>query len=140
MCWARIYANGISVRTISGSAFLKTLYELFDWNFEMRYRLRGEVLHFGAETVALFDARTPEIYTSRYDMTMPWSKGFGEDYYSYRRSRLPDTSIIDNFSDYDNEPEIQPTAQEVADDNIRLLIEKMQNEGRYSDAPTDILS
>ena len=140
MCWARIYSDRISVRTISGSAFLKTLYELFDWDIEMRYRLRGEVLHYGEKMMALFDVKTPEIFTSRYEMTMPWTTGFGENYYNYRKSRLPEASIMDLFSEYDNEPELQPTAQEIADDNIRLLIEKMQKEGRYSNVSADILS
>ena len=139
MCWARIHTDGVSVRTISASAFIKTLYDLFEWDIEMRYRLRGEILHYNNETVALFDVRTPEIFTSRYDMTMPWATGFGESYYRYKKSRLPDTSIMDFFSEYDNEPELQPTAQDIAEVNIRLLIEKMQKEGRYSNASTDIL-
>ena len=141
MRWARVYADSISVRPISGSAFLKTLYELFGWNIELKYRLRGEVLQYGSEAVALFDTRTPEIFTSRYDVEMPWAIGFGDDYYSYKMSRLPGSSIKDLFMEYDNEPELQPTAQDDADDNTLRLIEKMQTEGgRYSDASTDILT
>lgn len=140
MRWARIYADSISVRPIYGSAFLETLYELFDWNIELRYRLRGEVLQYGDKTVALFDTQTPEIFTSRYDMRMPWAAGFGDEYYNYKTSRLPETSISDYFSEYNNEPELQPTAQEDASDHILKLIEKMQMEGRCADASTDILT
>ena len=140
MRWAKICADGISVRAIGGSAFMETLYELFDWDIEFRYRLRGEVLQYGNNTVALFDTQTPEVFTSRYDKTMPWAIGFGDDYYSYKKARLPEQSIMDSFSEYDNEPDLQPTAQAVADENIRMLIEQMQTEGRYSDASTDILT
>jgi hypothetical protein len=58
-------------------------------------------------------------------MTMPWATGFGDDYYSYRTSRLPESSISGFFSEYDNEPELHPTTQEDADEHIRKIIEKM---------------
>ena len=140
MCWARIYADSISVRLISGSAFLSTLYELFDWDPDKRYRLRGEIIRDENSAIALFDTNMPEIFTSRYEMTMPWATGFGEDYCNYKNSQLPEVPTRNTFSEYSNEPELQPTAQENAVDNVRVLIEKMQKGGRYSDAVTDILS
>jgi hypothetical protein len=140
MCWARIYDDGISVRKISGGAFLNILFELFGWDIELRYRLRGGILRFGEKTVALFDAQTPEIFESRYDMVMPWMDGFGEDYYNYRNSQLPNTFMMDFFLEYTNEPNLQPTTQEAADDHIRSLIEKMQAYGRDLYISSDILS
>ena len=128
MCWARVNTDGFSVRTISGGAFLKTLYELFSWDGDKRYRLRGEVVQTDREIIALFDARKPEIFTSRYDMAIPWATGFGEDYYCYREPRLPDISIVDTFTEYDNEPELQPTTPEAANDNIQSLMVKMQKD------------
>jgi len=140
MCWARIYADGISVRLISGSAFLSTLYELFEWDPDKRYRLRGEIIRDENGAIALFDTHTPEIFTSRYEMTMPWATGFGEDFYAYKSSQPPEVPIADTFLEYSNEPELQPTAQENAVDNVRALIEKMQKDRRCLCADADILS
>ena len=110
---------------------MKTLYELFSWDGDKRYRLRGEVVQTAREMMALFDARTPEIFTSRYDMTMPWATGFGEEYYCYGEPRSPNVSIVDAFTEYDNEPELQPTTPEAANDNIQLLMVKMQKDARH---------
>lgn len=139
MLWARVYADGISARNISASAVLTTLYKILGWDTDKRYRLRGDIIGSGRGAYALFDTKTPEIFSSRYEMTMPWAIWFGEDYYSYRQSRLAFGAIQDVYAEYDSEPEIQPTAQEAADDNIRALIDKMQSKERYSDAGADIL-
>ena len=139
MCWARVYADGISVRTMNASAYLKTLYELFGWDMDMRYRLRGEVIQDGKNTIALFDARRPEIFISRYDMEMPWAIGFGDDYYEYRELQNRDEFMGDSYLEYDSDPDLQPTSQEEAGENIQQLIEKLERDGRYSGASTDIL-
>ena len=138
--WARVYADGISVRAISASAFGNTLYEIFGWDTDKRYRLRGEVIQEGQNTIALFDAKRPEIFTSRYDMEMPWAIGFGDDYYKYRDSQNRDSFVGDSFMEYDSDPDLHPTSKEEAEGSIEALIEKMKNDGRYSDASTDILS
>jgi hypothetical protein len=140
MRWAKIYADYIGVRTISAKAFLDTLFELFNWDIDKRYRLRGEIIQTGRETIAMFDSRKPEIFSSRSDMIMPWLNGFGDDYYGYRKSRPPISGNVDIFSEYDNNSDLQPTGQDEAYDNIRLLIEKMQKDGRCLDNATDILN
>jgi len=133
MLWAKLCADGISVRSISASAYLATLYEIFGWNTDKRYRLRGEIFGTGSGGYALFDTKTPEIFSSRYEMAMPWATGFGEDYYCYRQSRMVFGVIGNGYAEYDSEPELQPTTRETADDNVRALIKKMQSEGRYFD-------
>lgn len=140
MRWARVYADGISVRTISASAFLETLYEIFGWNTDKRYRLRGEIVKNESGVMAFFNARNPEIFTSRYDMEIPWATGFGDDYYRCREAQNREDLIVDSFSEYSNDPGLQPTTQEEADENIQMLMEQMQKDGRHSDADTDILS
>ena len=140
MRWARIYADCISARTISASAYLKTLYEIFGWDMDKRYRLRGEVVHNAGSVMAIFDARKPEIFTSRCDMTMLWATGFGDDYYGYRESQNRAPLTNDNVSEYDNDPDLHPTTQEKADDIIRMITNKLYRDTRYSDASTDILS
>jgi hypothetical protein len=92
----------------------------------MRYRLRGEIVQYNGGTAALFDVQTPEIFTSRYDMTMPWMTDFGEDYYSYKSRQLSEAVILDSVAEYNNEPNLQPTALETVSDNIQQLIKKLQ--------------
>ena len=140
LCWARHYADSISVRTISGSAFLKTLYILFNWDIDKRYRLRGEMIRDGNGSIVLFDARMPEIFTSRYETIMPWATGFGDDYYSYRTSRFPDTQILRDYLDFNADPGLRPTTQEIANKNARLLVDKFQNDGGTLCDSTDILN
>ena len=42
MQWAKMDTSGnIVSRKISGSAFVPTLYELFNWNKDYKYRIRG---------------------------------------------------------------------------------------------------
>jgi hypothetical protein len=132
--WASTNRDGLRTRLVSGAAYLGTIFELFNWKTDKRYRLRGEVFRTDSGIMALFDVRMPEIFTSRYEMIMPWATGFGEKYYSYKTSRLPEASIADAFLEYNNEPDLQPTAPGNASDNVRLLIEEMQNDGGDSSA------
>jgi len=139
MRWAKVRDGRISVREISAAAFIKTLYELFGWDIGMRYRLRGEILRRGGETVAFFDARKPEIFLSRYDVQMPWATGFGENYYRYKNARQISGTISAVFTEYNNEPGLCPTVREDAGAKAQLLIEKLQNGGDSSCDCADIL-
>jgi hypothetical protein len=127
LCWARLRSDGISVRAISGGAFIGMLYTLFGWNTEKRYRLRGEIIKSEKDTAALFDARTPEIFSSRYDFEMPWATSFGEHYITYKNARLTGDLIVSAYSEYDNELDLHPSSQRTANKNIRLLIKNMQD-------------
>jgi len=127
MRWAKIQDDGISVRAISAGAFLDTLYELFDWETEKRYRLRGDILKNEKEIAAIFDVRTPEIFSSRYEFEMPWATSFGEDFSAYKNSRPDDAKIKSKFYEFDKEPDLRPTSQKSAEKNIRELMQKMQS-------------
>lgn len=59
--WARQKKDRLIPRQTGGSAFLPTLYELFCWKTEHKYRLSGVRLTRGAETVLLFDAAGAEL-------------------------------------------------------------------------------
>ena len=127
MCWAVFRGENVCVRTISAGAFLNTLYELFGWDKEKRYRLRGEILGNGNDMYALFDAGTPEIFTARYDFEMPWATDFGEDFQSYKNSRSEAIGAARAFSEYNNKSDLQPSSQKTAKRNVKALIDKMQN-------------
>ena len=125
--WAKIHEEGISVRAVSAGAFLDTLYELFDWESGKRYRLRGEILQNGKEITALFDARKPEIFSSRYEFEMPWATSFGDDFLAYKNSHPSGVKIKSKFYEFDNEPDLCPTSQKSAGKNIYELLQKMKS-------------
>ena len=134
ICWARTYADKLRIRTNSAKAYLNTLFEIFNWDLDNRYRLRGEIIHSGQGTIAFFNARTPEIFAPQAGMIMPWATGFGDDYYSYKESKILISSINGATSEYETEPGLHPTPQADADESIQLLIEEMQSEKGKSDA------
>ena len=127
MRWAMLRGNTISVRAISAGAFLDTLYELFEWDKEKCYRLRGEILGNGNDKYALFDVSAPEIFTTRYNFEMPWATSFGEDFYLYKSSRPESIDVDRTFSEYNNESNLRPSSPKTAKRNVKVLIEKMQS-------------
>jgi hypothetical protein len=139
MRWASINPIGIRPCLISAKAFLKIIYEIFSWDTDKRYRLRGEVRQIKDETVAFFDTETPEMFFSRYDMVMPWATGFGEDYYTYRESQLQEKFHIDTISEYNSEPDLQPMSFKKAKKEISLLTEFMQKDEVFLNDFTDII-
>lgn len=140
MIWARFNSDEIRVRTVSASAFIMTIYELFGWDTDKRYRLRGDILGVDEGIYALFDTKTPEIFSSCYNMTMPWAAGFGENYYRYKQSRFSLSIRKATYTEYSSDPNLQPTEQEIAEKTIRELIEEMQTEGRCSNVVTNLLN
>ena len=106
--WCR-EKNGEKVpRIISGNAFLPSLFSLFGWNINTRYKLIGTVHHKGDESVLLFNTRDAILYydekapddlppsggaeltessvkkRARKEKAYPaaWGNSFGDDYYT----------------------------------------------------------
>lgn len=107
--WYRKVNGSILRRNIAGAAFLPSIYQVFNWDNELKYRLAGIKKQFGDEEVLIFNAYEPEILipTSIIDenedgplldldeestplgtkssyLAYPkeWSESFGNDYYS----------------------------------------------------------
>ena len=55
------WLNGKKPRNISGTAFLKTFYEMFNWNPDYKYRIRGIRKQNGNDKVLLFDMTETEL-------------------------------------------------------------------------------
>jgi len=49
-------------RNISGTAYLKTLYDIFGWNTECRYRVRGIRKEKDNKPILIFDMRETEVF------------------------------------------------------------------------------
>jgi DNA invertase Pin-like site-specific DNA recombinase len=60
--WAILKETVFQPRIISGTAFLKTIYEIFDWKEDCRYRVRGIRKQSGEESVYVFDLRETEVF------------------------------------------------------------------------------
>ena len=60
--WAVIEGDKYMPRNIPGAAFLKTLYEIFGWNADYRYRVRGIKRQKNNEAVLVFDMRETEVF------------------------------------------------------------------------------
>ena len=124
--WSRLSENGIWIpRTLSGAAFLGTLYALFGWNPDYKYRVRGVRRQKDAESVILFDMRETEVFmpqtilleeaikdgesplnenvepvipnTKKSFMAYPsaWADNFGSNYYRHAQARELATIDVD---------------------------------------------
>ena len=60
--WTVLKETVFHPRIISGAAFVKTIYEIFGWKEDCRYRVRGIRKQNGDETVYLFDMRETEVF------------------------------------------------------------------------------
>lgn len=149
MRWAKTQSEKIYCREISGIAFLGVLYDLFNWDYEYKYRLRGKILKFDNGRAALFNIHEPEVILS-YDMPpldgtyitartkrnvtalpLRWQNSFGKPYYSRENIYLHDMPVVDVSEEYDNQPEINPTSSEKINDNIQQLLVQMQESEKY---------
>ena len=66
--WAKISAGSYCPRKISCAAYIKTLYELFDWNTEYKYRIRGIRRQKDNEILLIFDMNETEIFISQNEI------------------------------------------------------------------------
>lgn len=60
--WATVYPHSCNTRTVSGAAFLPTLFEILHWKSENKYRIRGVRRQKDNDVVLLFDMHDTEIY------------------------------------------------------------------------------
>lgn len=122
--WAKPSTKGGFVpRPITHVAFLKTIFDLFGWEQDNRYRVQGVRLYKNTESVLLFDMKETEVFlTKRIILTAPpeevdglldnnvkpvipnrsailaypstWADNFGNNFYRHAQAR--ELAIIDN--------------------------------------------
>lgn len=127
--------GGILPRTITGIAFLKTIYNLFGWDPEYRYRVQGVRRHKNMESVLLFNMNETEVFlpqdtlftdpageadgvllqnvkpvvSNRSSITAypsTWANTFGSNF--YRHSQARELAAIDNDGVWQISEEAQP--------------------------------
>ena len=60
--FSRLSGGNYQPKEIAGSAFLDTLFQLFGWNTELKYRVSGVLFQRGAESVCIFDVNEAEAF------------------------------------------------------------------------------
>ncbi len=71
--WSKITESGIQPRTISSAAFSDTLYSLFGWTRDCKYRIIGSLYEQDGEVAYIFETANSEAYF-RADMLRAASK------------------------------------------------------------------
>lgn len=143
--WAKIEGDQYVPRRIPGMAFLKTLYEIFDWDTDCRYRVRGIRRQKDGEAVLIFDMREIEVFIpaedeqkGKKDRAFPPSmlNGFGTEHYELIRPR--ETAAIDSDGRWDVTADGRPfhdeisakvTAPECLADNIKNIMDDIGQGG-----------
>ncbi len=156
--WAMINEANYNPRDISGAAYLNTLFGMFGWDTELRYRVRGVRRQKDNESVVIFDMRDTEILISNMaadgcfrENTSPvsanpqntvvafppsWVGNFGSNYYRHAQAR--ELAAIDKDGMWKVAVEGQPyrdalsihvTDQETISNDIKQMISDMERKG-----------
>lgn len=154
MQWSKKTESGSVPRIISGSAFLPTLFQLFQWKTNFRYRITGVLKQNTEESVLIFNIKEPEVFIptsaiekensgENSDTTQSskmiaypkqWISSFGNNYYEQTKgSALTYDNIekwgIHNEGDiYTSEAPDNMTTKEELTENIKTLIHTMKQE------------
>lgn len=152
MQWSK-KSNGLTVpRPISGNAFLPTLFDLFGWNENCKYRIIGMHRQKDNESILLFDLNDVEVLMppeafSQAESINPitsngrnkkvlaypatWASSFGKNYYVHAQAKE-----MEEASDWNahvegipyKESDLQPTAVEEIEKNIHEILTDMKQE------------
>lgn len=153
--WTRLRTGKYVPKQIPGTAFLSTIFSLFDWNEDCKYRFQGVKKQQGKNTVIVFDLNeeemliptstvnpsVSEVSTSEIQPYVPqngslvafpseWNDEFGNDYYIHGEQQ--DKGIETKkwspgkTGTYTNIPIDNVTNSEVVATNIETLINTMK--------------
>jgi len=131
--WAFVKDGRGYSQKISGAAYIKTLFELFNWLPEYKYRFRGRINNTTDEKSIEFDLREPEmIFEKKVLQPDEWDNNFGVDYYNYIYSESISESFgIETQHFYNLEPGINPTAPKKLDSSINNILDAINNPETY---------
>ena len=156
--WAKVNESHYNPRDISGAAYLSTIYKIFGWDTELRYRVRGVRRQKDNESIMIFDMKDTEIfipdaandicfndnnrpiYASQKNTVVAfppsWADNFGSNY--YRHSQAHELAAIDNDGlwnvavegqSYNNKLDINVTDNEIISKSIKQMIADMEQRG-----------
>lgn len=152
MQWSRKHDGVIIPRPISGNAFLPTIFSLFGWNENCKYRVLGTYRQKGEDGILLFDLNDVEVLLppdsfakneeiepltakgkNKNVLAYPatWATNFGKNYYIHAQAKEMESEAEWNVSLQGTaykESDIQPTATHDIEKNIREILTDMKQE------------
>ncbi|MBP5383418.1 MAG: recombinase family protein [Lachnospiraceae bacterium] len=158
LTWSKKDSDHYCPRTISGSAFLPTLYKLFGWRKDSNYRITGTMYRSDDDTVIIYDVRdavllipeevlADEPLTADIDPDLPkkktkrltaypanWAGTFGESYYKSKAQITNDPAshewVIESAGTVYRTDNTVVTTQKEAADHIKTILTKIgENNG-----------
>ena len=66
VCCSKPKAGIYQPRDIPAAAFFNTVYTIFGWNLDYKYKIKGDIFQDGKETVYIFDTEDAEIFFKSY--------------------------------------------------------------------------
>ena len=156
--YALTWSKNYYPKTISGSAFLPTLYKLFGWRKDSNYRITGTMYRSEEDTVIIYDVKdavllipeeilSDEPVTADIDTDLPkkktkritaypanWAGTFGESYYRSKAQITNDPSsqewvIGSTGTVYRTDNAVVTTQKEAADQIKNILTKIGENNG-----------
>lgn len=151
--WIKYRADGTArPRSIRATGFCGTLFEMFGWNPDFRYRFQGVKKEQGKKAIILFDLSESEIFIPNVSieddggdedvqpviprrgnsiLAMPedWSATFGNDFYVHgerQEKGIDENRWGSNQQTYSSMPELKVPSEEVVASEIRGIITTMQ--------------
>ena len=158
--WVRLDQNGTyQPKTLSGTAFLSTFYELFDWDTQYKYRVSGIRRQQGNEAVLVFDMDETEVFMPEDtidtedsevdDDLLPngrnsiiaypstWAHSFGANYYAQARELAAfvadGTWQLSEQAEPYSTTELKVTAPSVLKMSIDQLMDEVRQNGNQED-------
>ena len=86
--WSTVKEAAHQPRTISGSAFLPTIYEIYGWKIECKYRVRGIRKQNADEVVYMFEMKETEIFIPSDTMETDHAKELSDNVSFETRSSM----------------------------------------------------
>lgn len=153
--WIKFVNGLITPKPVSGSAFLKTIYELFEWDTLYKYRIYGTYYCYDNIPVIIFDMENIEILiknsfiknesneckslsiSGRSIVGYPqnWIHNFGCNFYTHAQVKELENYIKTGVWNVDNEGEafsdnkkLNITSKEEACKKINQIIEEIKKE------------
>ena len=154
--WTKYNAASVVPKSISGIAFLPTVYEMMDWNLSWKYRIQGVCYNYDNAPVIIFNMKDVEILMSGENVEKELSKDFnalavtGKSVIGYPTEWIQDFGYgfythaqekeIENFTKsgvwnaddagetFSEGEALNVTDKEEADKNINQLIDKIMRD------------
>jgi DNA invertase Pin-like site-specific DNA recombinase len=128
--WAKVSGGVYYQRNISCAAYIDTLYKLFGWNTEYKYRIRGVRRQKNDESLVIFNINETEVFISQDKIAAypcDWANNFGNNYYCQTQAK--ELAILDKEGEWkvqeEGKPYVQPDLQITSPGELQNSIQEI---------------